>query len=185
MIYKLLISLFEFEVDDFEYKILLDICEYIILDDLDFESNSIKKIRDVVSCILKPYYDKLEICSKEELNISDYNKKVILLWLFQEDYIYVLDEVIKFNLVKYEFVIIILKLIFGDMLDNRVRYLLKFNETLLLNIDLFSDEEIKEIVNYMLWILKDILKYDNNGNLLSILLTVLNTLLLVMIAFMN
>lgn len=172
LIYKLLISLFEFEVDDFEYKILLDICEYIILDDLDFESNSIKKIRDVVSCILKPYYDKLEICSKEELNISDYNKKVILLWLFQEDYIYVLDEVIKFNLVKYEFVIIILKLIFGDMLDNRVRYLLKFNETLLLNIDLFSDEEIKEIVNYMLWILKDILKYDNNGNLLSILLTV-------------
>lgn len=174
LIYELLINLFEFKVDDFEYKILLDICEHVILDYLDFESSLINKIRDLIFNMLGPYIDNLDICCKDELDIKNYKKNTILLWLFQKDYLSILDEVVKFNLVKYDFIIIILKLIFGDILGKREHYLLRFNKILLSNINLFSDGEIKKIVNYMLWILKDILKYDNNiRNLLSIILTVL------------
>lgn len=76
LMYQLLICLFEFEVDESEYKISLNIYEYIILDYLEFDSESIKRLKNILFSILSQCLNNTSIYCREKLDIYDYNKKL-------------------------------------------------------------------------------------------------------------
>lgn len=173
LMYQLLICLFEFEVDEAEYNISLNIYEYIILDYLEFDGASIKGLKNILFSILSQYLNDASIYFQEKSKIYDYNKEVILFYLFKKDYISLFEELVKLELVNYEFMIIVLKLIFCETHDNRLSYLLRFNDILINNKRLLNNNEIENVFNYILWILNDILKsYDNIEKMSPIILTV-------------